>query len=427
MVVAFVAATFAPVAAHAQSVAPISMARGADVSWCTEMEADGRRFYNSRGRETELFALLKELGMTAVRLRVWVNPLRFGYGAWCDKADVVAKARRAQAQGLDVMIDFHYSDFFADPGTQTLPLDWTGYSLDEVKNAVTAHTKEVLTALKAEGITPRWVQAGNETNNGMVWDVGKIDWNKNGSARYTSYVAVSNAAYDAVKAIVPEAFVIVHYAGAYNAADWDGWFFKEFKAAGGKFDMIGLSHYPDYNDWGSQAAGVQSNVNAAKSVETLGKLFGVPVMICETGFSNYDASKASRVMLDLMERLRVLSQCAGVFYWEPEVDGTWKPSYYDTRGWGAYSMGAFSVDGKPTSALDAFKDPTDGIEDVPSPLQSKAAEPSAKFQVSEGDGRGGRPVSSEAVWYDLQGHRLSSSIRGAQIMKRGSETRKFFK
>ena len=82
--------------------------RGADICWCTEMEADGRMFYNSSGAQRDIFALMKEIGMTAIRLRVWVNPAQFGYGAWCDKADVLNKARRAHAQGLDLMIDFHY-------------------------------------------------------------------------------------------------------------------------------------------------------------------------------------------------------------------------------------------------------------------------------------------------------------------------------
>ena len=98
--------------------------RGADVSWCTEMEAAGKRFYDAQGSETELMALMHQIGMTAVRLRVWVNPEQ-AYGAWSDKADVLAKARRAHAAGLEVMIDFHYSDFFADPGRQTKPAAWS--------------------------------------------------------------------------------------------------------------------------------------------------------------------------------------------------------------------------------------------------------------------------------------------------------------
>ena len=206
-----------------------SFARGADVSWCTEMEADGRVYRNAEGTETELFALMKQIGMTAIRLRVWVNPTKFGYGAWCDKADVLAKAKRAHAANLDLMIDFHYSDFFADPGTQNTPLDWADYLMDWLKTAMAEHTKDVLETLKAEGIEPRWVQVGNETNSGMLNPMGKIDWNKSGTVRYTNYVVLSNAGYDAVKEVLPDAQVIIHLGGTENAK----WFVTDFKAAGG--------------------------------------------------------------------------------------------------------------------------------------------------------------------------------------------------
>lgn len=378
-----------------------TFARGADVSWCTEMEADGKKFYNANGQETELMALMKEIGMNAIRLRVWVNPLSYGYGAWSDKADVIQKAERAHQQGLDLMIDFHYSDFFADPERQEKPKDWSSYTLDQLKTAIADHTKDVLNALKEKGIKPKWVQVGNETNNGMIFGSGKIDWDKSGSARYSNYVTLSNAGYDAVKEVLPDAYVIIHIANAYNAADYDGWFYKEFKEAGGKFDMIGLSHYPDWTDWNSTQSGVASNANAANSVKKLGDLFKVPVMIVETGFSNQDASKASQVMTDLFNKTKDLAQCAGIFYWEPQVDGVWKPDYYSTLGWGAYSMGAFTTDGKPTAALNAFGDGATGIQQVP------------KVQSDE-----------PTLWFDLTGHQHTTPRKGLYIQKKGHETHK---
>ena len=377
-----------------------TFARGADISWCTEMEADGHKFYTADGVETDIFALMKEIGMNAIRLRVWVNPTLYGYGAWCDKADVVAKARRAHEQGLDLMIDFHYSDFFADPGSQTIPLEWKDYDFEQVKTAVADHTKDVLQALKDEGIEPKWVQVGNETNNGMIWNMGEIDWKKSGKARYTDYAALSNAGYDAVKDILPNAYVIVHVAGAYNAADYQGWFYKEFKEAGGKFDMIGLSHYPDWNDWNSDKSDVASNKNAANSVKTLGDLFNIPVMIVETGFSVYDPVKGSEVMTDLFDRTKNLPQCAGIFYWEPEADVSWKPAYYESMGWDEYGLGAFNVYGEPTAILDAFKDEATAINSI----------------NTEAD--------APTKWYDLQGRELLTPTKGLLIMKKGSLTRK---
>lgn len=379
-----------------------TFARGADISWCTEMEADGHKFYTADGVETDIFALMKEIGMNAIRLRVWVNPTLYGYGAWCDKTDVVAKARRAHEQGLDLMIDFHYSDFFADPGCQTIPLEWKDYDFEQVKIAVADHTKDVLQALKDEGIEPKWVQVGNETNNGMIWNMGEIDWKKSGKARYTNYAALSNAGYDAVKDILPNAYVIVHIAGAYNAADYQGWFYKEFKEAGGKFDMIGLSHYPDWNDWNSDKSDIASNKNAANSVKTLGDLFNIPVMIVETGFSVYDPVKGSEVMTDLFDRTKNLPQCAGIFYWEPEADVSWKPAYYESMGWDEYGLGAFNIYGEPTAILDAFKDEATAINSI----------------NAEADA----PIK----WYDLQGRELSTPAKGLLIMKKGSQTQKVF-
>ena len=374
-----------------------SFARGADISWCTEMEADGRAFRNAEGTETELFALMKQIGMTAIRLRVWVNPTKFGYGAWCDKADVLAKAKRAHAANLDLMIDFHYSDFFADPGTQNIPLDWADYPMDQLKTAMAEHTKDVLQTLKAEGIEPRWVQVGNETNSGMLNPLGKIDWNKSGTARYTSYVVLSNAGYDAVKEVLPDAQVIIHLGGTENAK----WFFTDFKAAGGKFDMIGLSHYPTTAEWNSSSSSAtHSNINAAKCVSEAIATFHVPVMICETGFESWRPEVASEVMHDLMSRMKSIPQCAGVFYWEPEVDGQWKPAYYQQLGWGAYGMGAFTTDGRPTAALDAF-----------------AADVSGITTIQNND-------NCPTSWYDLQGRLLTRPTKGLLIMKRGQETKK---
>ena len=315
------------------------------------MEAAGKRFYNVNGQDTELMELMRQVGMNAIRLRVWVNP-ETAYGSWSDKTDVLVKARRAHAQGLALLIDFHYSDFFADPGRQAKPTAWATYSFDELKQAVANHTRDVLQALKDEGIEPAWVQVGNETNSGMIWPSGEIDWQKSGSARYTSYVALSNAGYDAVKEVLPEAKVIVHHDKA--SAD-NVWFYREFRTAGGKFDVIGLSHYPDWTNWSSD------NSSAARNIQTLGKTFSVPVMLVETGYSSYDEERAEMVMTDLFNKTRDLTQCAGIFYWEPEVYGNWKPAYYQTLGWNAYGSGAFTSQGRPSKALTPFYDATDAI------------------------------------------------------------------
>ena len=114
---------------------------------------------------------------------------------------MIVKAVRAKDLGMDVMVDFHYSDFWADPSKQVKPVAWKDMDLGQLKEAIRNHTTEALQALKAKGVTPKWVQVGNETNNGMLWPTGKIDWDKSGTERYANYVALNNAGYDAVKSV----------------------------------------------------------------------------------------------------------------------------------------------------------------------------------------------------------------------------------
>ncbi len=319
-----------------------SFARGGDVSWLTEQEADGILFYNNEGNVQECMSLCRDHGMDAVRLRVWVNHST----GWCNKEDVIIKAKRAAALKLRIMIDFHYSDFFADPGRQNIPQAWIDYDFDQMKEAVALHTIDVLTALKNEGITPEWVQVGNETRNGMLWPMGQL-WNTNGDIEggWSRYAALTTAGYDAVKAIFPEAVVIVHID---NAWENNNWFFRKLKANGGKFDMIGLSHYPmAYTDKTWQKV----NDLALNNMKLLHGEFGCKIMIAEVG-TKAKNSAATECMKEFMQTIATHEACAGVFYWEPQVYKNWKPNEYNALGWGAYDMGAFTADGKVSEVLD---------------------------------------------------------------------------
>jgi arabinogalactan endo-1,4-beta-galactosidase len=209
---------------------PASFAKGADISWLTQMESSGRKFYNATGTEMECMALLKSLGMNTVRLRVWVNPSP----SWNNKADVVAKALRAKNLGLRIMIDFHYSDSWADPGKQTKPTAWATQDLATLKISIATHTTTVLTELKNNGITPEWVQVGNETNNGMLWPEGKASTSMN------SFAQMVNAGYDAVKSVFPSAKVIVHVSNGYDNTLFR-WMFDGLNTNGAKYDVIGMS------------------------------------------------------------------------------------------------------------------------------------------------------------------------------------------
>jgi arabinogalactan endo-1,4-beta-galactosidase len=309
-------------------------AKGADIGWITEMEAAGKKFYNADGKETDCFALMKELGMNAIRLRVWVNPENVPEaGGWCSAVDMLAKAKRAQALGLRLMIDFHYSDWWADPGKQNIPAAWVDMSLEEMKTAVAAHTAEVLNLLKINNIEPEWVQVGNETTNGMLWPLGQAD------KSMANYAALHNAGYDAVKTVFPAAKVIVHIDNGFDNARFR-WILGGLKQNGGKWDIIGMSLYPSAADWQTK------NEQCIANVQDMIARYGTEVIICEVGMAWNEADAAKAFLSDLIARAKAVpdDKCQGVFYWEPQAYGGWK----------GYTLGAFDNSGKATRAMEAF-------------------------------------------------------------------------
>lgn len=322
-------------------------AKGADVSWITEMEQNGKKFYNASGKATECMALLRDLGMNSIRLRVWVNPK----DGWNGKNDVVAKAWRAQQLGMRLMIDFHYSDTWADPGKQGVPAAWKNYDFEQMKQAVADHTKDVLNALKARGVNVEWVQVGNETTDGMLWndEAGDAALKVTGRAskNMANFVAYINAGYDAVKAIYPEAKVIVHLDKGNNLSQYT-WMFDGLKQNGAKWDVIGMSLYPEDSNW------TELTDNCLANIQTLSDKYNCDVVISEIGM-NWDSDQAAPMMKKMVDGCKAISTCEGIFYWEPEVYNDWKPANYTTLGWGAYQKGAFDKSGKPTDVFDAFK------------------------------------------------------------------------
>ena len=314
---------------------PDAIVKGADISSVTEMENKGFKFYNANGQERECTALMKELGMNAIRLRVWVNP----EGGWNGKADVVKKAKRAQALGLKLLIDFHYSDSWADPGKQNVPAAWKGKDPAAMASAVGDHTREVLQALKAEGVDVAWVQVGNEVTNGMLWESGKVAGSNPGS-----FVDYFHAGRDAVKAVYPQAQVILHLDNGWNLGTLN-WFLTLMRGRSLDYDILGLSLYPSYwenngyPDWQPKVQQFVSNL------PTLHDNYGKPVMLVEFGMPASQPDKAKAALQRLFSDTAQYDWFLGIFYWEPEAE-------HDRNG---YDYGAFAG-GKPTAALDPFKD-----------------------------------------------------------------------
>ncbi|HET9570914.1 MAG TPA: glycosyl hydrolase 53 family protein [Bacteroidales bacterium] len=307
-----------------------SLARGADVSWVTEMEQNGNKFYNSAGTEWECMALLKSLGMNSIRLRVWVNPA----DGWCNTADLLVKAKRASDLHMKILVDFHYSDSWADPSKQTKPAAWSALSFVNLRHAVAEHTTSVLNALKNNNITPDWVQIGNETSDGMLWPDGRA------SVDMANYAQLSNAGYYAVKAVFPNTKVIIHINDGWNNTLFR-WIFDGLKGQGAKWDVIGMSLYPTNTNWSSY------NTQCLYNMNDMVNRYGSEIMICEVGMDWRYADACKQFLIDLIGKVNLVKdkKGLGVFYWEPECYGGWK----------SYGLGAFDSNGKPTVAMDAFK------------------------------------------------------------------------
>ena len=210
------------------------------MGWVDQEEAAGYVFRDPSGTRQDPFVLLKAKNVNSIRLRVWVNAT----GGWNNGADVLNEARRAIAQGQRATIDFHYSDTWADPAHQTKPAAGASHTVAQLQADVYAHTKGILDYLKADGVTVTWVQVGNEINSGMLWREGKVS----GTTNWAALASYFNNGYNATKASFPSAQLIVHLANGYDDADFR-WFFDALKAAGGKRDVIGMSHYPAVSGW----------------------------------------------------------------------------------------------------------------------------------------------------------------------------------
>lgn len=323
----------------------IDFAYGCDPSWVTEMESKSWKFYDADGNEKECFELLKSIGFNAARFRVWVDPRNEkGYGPWCDKNDVVAKAKRASDLGYKIMIDFHYSDNWADPGKQWKPAAWDTYTtIEELSTAAYAHTKDVLSAVKEAGVDVTWVQIGNETTNGMMTaqsDESSATLNCSFSTGTDNYIKVHNKAAQAVKEVYPDSKIVVHFDRGHN---WDkfSWGLDKLIKGGAEFDIFGLSIYPIVTTKNWYSIYVDAVItNLQKVIDTYNK----DVMICETGSPNIATYDAKRAINDIVVRAQQIDRCKGVFYWEPQCYGSWNN----------YDKGGFLSSGKPSEALSVF-------------------------------------------------------------------------
>lgn len=304
---------------------------GADLSYVNQVQDYGG-IYKDSGKIKDPFTILKDHGTNLVRVRLWHNPqwlapLNNGK-LYSDLFDVEKTIQRAKNAGMAVNLDLHYSDTWADPDHQTIPAAWNGLSLEKLKDSVYNYTMSVLNYFKSKNLTPEMIQVGNETNQGMLWPVGKTTGNN-----FTSFCELLKSGIRAVRdfsltsSVKPQ--IILHVAQLQNANFWT----TNVITAGGvtDFDIIGLSHYSKWSTVNTMD-GIKATIIHLKTT------YGKKVMIVETAYPfttmnadsynnilSADAAVAGypitsdgqyQYMKDLTQAI-ISGGGSGIMYWEP--------------------------------------------------------------------------------------------------------------
>ncbi|MDO5446488.1 MAG: glycosyl hydrolase 53 family protein, partial [Prevotellaceae bacterium] len=309
---------------------------GADIGWYTQMESQGYTFQNASGQTVSCPRLMKEYGCDIIRLRVWVNPS----DGWCGKDDLITKAKAAVAEGMDVMVDFHFGDSWCDPGQQPIPAAWKGHTAAQMATDIDTHVRDILSSLTTVGIVPKYVQIGNETDNGFLWDTGSASKNP------SQYAALLKAGCNAAKAVCPDIKTIIHISNAWKMSVYQWQFESIFQPYGVDFDILGMSLYPSYT---TEMTASECIAQYIENVKTIYKKYGKDCMLVEVGLP-VDGTDSPAMMKDILQRSQYSTDghCLGVLYWEPE---SWS-------SWYNYKLGAATANGKTirmNAIFEAFK------------------------------------------------------------------------
>jgi beta-galactosidase len=280
---------------------------GADISFLPQLESRGMNFYD-RGEKGDAIEILKKHGFNYIRLRIFVNPENEeGYSpsiGFCGLDSTLKMAKRVKEAGLNLLLDFHYSDTWADPQKQFKPKAWEGLAFEELTHTLKDYTKSVLFALKEQGTMPEMVQIGNEINHGIVWPDGHI-------SNLDKLAELLKAGTQAVREVDPSTKVMMHLALGGQNEETVFWF-DNMIARGLEFDIIGLSYYPRWH-----CTLDDLNNNMLDVIERYQK---------DVNVVEYSAFKweVNELVFELPE-----SRCNGTCIWEPL--NTWS-SVFDQHG-----------------------------------------------------------------------------------------------
>ena len=298
---------------------------GMDASCVPALEASGVKYYNFAGQAQDVYQTLAESGVNYIRVRIWNHPYDAkgnGYGGGnCDIDNAVVIGKRATQYGMKLLANFHYSDFWADPGKQQAPVAWKGMSIEEKSEALYQYTKESLQKLKDAGVDVGMVQIGNETNGTMC---GETTW--------INIQYLMQAGAKAVREVYPQALVAVHFANPEKAGSYIT-YAEKLKYYNVDYDVFASSYYPYWHGTLENLSAVLTEVSAT---------YGKKVMVMETSYAytpedtdfngntisdggttvkNYPFTVQGQAteVRDVIETVAAIPGGIGVVYWE----GTW--------------------------------------------------------------------------------------------------------
>ena len=309
---------------------------GADISWVPQMLESGFVFRDRDGRGQNVLLTLKDYGMDTIRLRTWVNPSDDTHAGHCSAGETLEFALRCKEMGYRLMLNYHYSDSWCDPGKQRIPSAWEGLEFEALVKQLYDYTYETMTMFTENGLFFEWVQIGNETNPGMLLPMGSTDnWERLSS--------LYSAGHDAVKAVSAGSKTMVHLAEI-NLTDFCIDYFENLDRCGCRYDMMGFSVYPywanEYHDIPYDAC-MQAY---ARSMREIPERFGKDIMLVETGGLDIAEEESYQLFTELLEVMAEQPKCKGILLWEPQ----------GARGWSDYVLSSWRDDGTPSKALEAF-------------------------------------------------------------------------
>lgn len=256
------------------------MRLGIDVSTYYETLSHNAKYYDGP-REVEPLGLFRLNGVDCMRIRLWVDPYDENgnpyLGGTCDLANALRLCRLAKDKGYAIMFDFHYSDFWADPGKQLIPKAWRKLGFEQLVNKVNSYTEQTLRVLRQNGVELEYIQVGNEITNGMLWHYGQLtEPQQSGGKRgnYDRFVRLVKAGISACRKVFPSSKIVLHLERSHDQQVYDE-FFTEMADNDVDYDVIGFSYYPYWHGTFEQFF---ANVDMCKK-------FGKELVVAELGYA----------------------------------------------------------------------------------------------------------------------------------------------